>query len=117
ADHLEPGGCFAVEVGVPSVRRLLPGETVRCSYFVSPTRFGLDEFDVARQGLVSHHYAERDGGFGVRSIPFRYVWPEELDLMARTAGMALRERWAGWRREPFTSESTKHVSIWEKPRA
>ena len=116
ADHLEPGGCFVVEVGVPSVRRLLPGETVRCSYFESPTRFGLDEFDVARQGLVSHHYAERDGVFGVRSIPFRYVWPEELDLMARTAGMALRERWAGWRREPFTSESTKHVSVWQSDR-
>ena len=50
----------------------------------------------------------------LRSIPFRYVWPAELDLMARLAGMTLRERWSGWKREPFTSESTKHVSVWEK---
>jgi SAM-dependent methyltransferase len=114
ADHLEPGGCFVVEVGVPSLRRLTPGETVRCSYFESPTRFGLDEFDVARQGLVSHHYVERDGALQVRSIPFRYVWPDELDLMARLAGMTLRERCADWHREPFTSESTGHVSVWEK---
>ena len=48
------------------------------------------------------------------SIPFRYAWPAEYDLMARLAGMRLRERWAGWRREPFTAESAKHVSVWEK---
>ena len=69
-----------------------------------PDHLGIDEYDVVRQGLVSHH--ER------ASIPFRYVWPAELDLMARLAGMTLRERWAGWRREPFTAESTSHVSVW-----
>jgi hypothetical protein len=53
--------------------------------------------------------------FERRSIPFRYVWPSELDLMARIAGMTLRERWSDWTREPFTSESTQHVSVWEKP--
>ena len=47
-------------------------------------------------------------------MPFRYVWPAELDLMARIAGLTLRERWSGWLREPFTSESTEHVSVWEK---
>src|SRR5438094_344653 len=76
---------------------------------------GIGEYDVATQGLVSHHYSLRDGGWEARSIPFRYVWPAELDLMARLAGMTLRERWAGWNREPFTSESAKHVSVWRKP--
>ena len=83
---------------------------------MSETHLGFDEYDVANQGLISHHYsADVDGNFERRSIPFRYVWPAELDLMARLAGMTLRERWSGWKREPFTSESTKHVSVWEKP--
>jgi SAM-dependent methyltransferase len=115
AAHLEPGGCFVIEVGVPSLRRLPPGETIHVFSFESPTRFGFDEFDVATQGLVSHHYGIDDGKLEVHSIPFRYVWPSELDLMARLAGMTLRERWSGWNREPFTNDSTNHVSVWEKP--
>ncbi|HVD25386.1 MAG TPA: class I SAM-dependent methyltransferase [Gaiellaceae bacterium] len=114
AAHLDQGGTFVIEVGVPGIRWLPPGETVR-PFTVTPTRLGFDEYDVARQGLVSHHYWLEDGAFEERSIPFRYVWPAELDLMARIAGMRLRERWSGWRREPFTSESTKHVSVWELP--
>jgi SAM-dependent methyltransferase len=114
AAHLEPGGSFVIEVGVPSLRRLPPRATVNVSSF-SETYFCLDEFDVATQGLVSHHYRAAGDAFEKRSIPFRYVWPSELDLMARIAGMALRERWSGWTREPFTSDSTKHVSVWEKP--
>ncbi len=114
AAHLEPGGCFVIEVGVPSVRRLPPGERIRVFSFESPTKFGFDEFDVARQGLVSHHYGIVDGKLEGFSIPFRYAWPSELDLMARLAGMTPRERWSGWKREPFTNESTKHVSVWEK---
>jgi hypothetical protein len=82
---------------------------------LSAEHVGIDEYDVARQGLVSHHLTRVDGAFELRSIPFRYVWPSELDLMARLAGMTLRERWSGWKREPFTSESAKHVSVWEKP--
>ena len=116
ASHLEPGGCFVIEVGVPSLQRLPPGETVR-PFRVEPTRLGFDEFDVANQGLISHHYWVVDDRLEARSIPFRYVWPAELDLMAQLAGLRLRERWGGWEREPFTSESTKHVSVWEKPRA
>jgi SAM-dependent methyltransferase len=114
AAHLEPGGTFVIEVGVPSLRRLPPRETVQVVRF-SETYFCLNEFDVANQGLVSHHYRAVDERFEKRSIPFRYVWPSELDLMARLAGMTLRERWGGWTREPFTSESTQHVSVWEKP--
>jgi SAM-dependent methyltransferase len=114
AAHLEPGGCFVIEVGVPQLQRLPPGETVR-PFAVTPTHLGFDEYDVASQGLVSHHYSVVDGRFELTSVPFRYVWPSELDLMARLAGMTLQERWSGWRREPFTSDSPKHVSVWEKP--
>jgi SAM-dependent methyltransferase len=115
AAHLEPGGCFVIEVGVPSLRRLPPGETIR-AFHVSEKRWGIDEFDVANQGLFSHHFRIVDGGGVDRvSIPFRYVWPAELDLMAELAGMRLRERWGDWNREPFTSDSTKHVSVWERP--
>jgi SAM-dependent methyltransferase len=113
AAHLEPGGCFVIEVGVPKLRRLPPGDTF-VAFDVSPTHLGFDEYDVARQGLVSHHYSLVDGEWEVVSMPFRYVWPAELDLMARLAGMRLRERWSDWRRAPFTSESTKHISVWEK---
>jgi hypothetical protein len=114
AAHLEPGGCFVVEVGVPALQRLAPGERFRV-FEASETRWGIDEFDVVTQGLVSHHFEVVDGRIERLSVPFRYVWPAELDLMAELAGMRLRERWSGWRREPFTSESRKHVSVWEKP--
>jgi SAM-dependent methyltransferase len=113
AAHLEPGGCFVIEVMVPALQRLPPGETVR-AFNLSATELGFDEYDVASQGLISHHYTVVDGDLEVFSPPFRYVWPSELDLMARLAGMTLRERWSGWKREPFTSDSTKHVSVWEK---
>jgi SAM-dependent methyltransferase len=114
AAHLEPGGCFVIEVGVPDLQRLPRGETFR-PFHVSATRLGFDEYDVVSQGLISHHYSVIDGKLEVNAVPFRYAWPAELDLMARLAGMTLRERWSGWKREPFTSESTKHVSVWEKP--
>lgn len=114
ADHLAADGKFVVEVNIPALRRLPPGETV-CPFAVDPGHLGFDEYDTASQRLVSHHYTEVDGRYERRSIPFRYVWPAELDLMARLAGMSLRERWAGWEREPFTHESTRHVSVWQKP--
>jgi len=114
AAHLDAGGCFVIEVGVPELQRLPPGETIR-AFHVSETRWGLDEYDVARQGLTSHHFEIVDGRLERFSVPFRYAWPAELDLMAELAGMRLRERWSGWRREPFTSDSRKHVSVWEKP--
>jgi SAM-dependent methyltransferase len=114
AAHLEPGGCFVIEVGVPELRRLPPGETMRV-FRASETGWGFDEYDVATQGLTSHHLEVVDGRLERLSVPFRYAWPAELDLMAQLAGMSLRERWGGWKREPYTSESRKHVSIWEKP--
>jgi SAM-dependent methyltransferase len=114
ADHLEPGGSFVIEVGVPDLRRLPPGERY-VVFDASDTHWGVDEYDVVSQGLVSHHFDIRGDRVEKSSGPFRYVWPSELDLMAQIAGMRLRERWAGWRREPFTSESRSHVSVWQKP--
>jgi hypothetical protein len=114
AAHLEPGGTFVIEVGIPDLQRLPPGETV-IPFHVSDERIGFDEYDVANQGLVSHHLEITPDGRAIRgSIPFRYVWPAELDLMAQLAGMTLRERWSGWGGEPFTSESRKHISVWAK---
>lgn len=114
AAHLEPGGTFVVEVMVPDLQRLPPGETVR-PFLVSPDRLGFDEYDIASQRLVSYHYWVGDDRALTDSTPFRYVWPSELDLMARIAGMTLHGRWGGWQGEPFTSNSTTHVSVWEKP--
>jgi SAM-dependent methyltransferase len=112
AAHLEPGGCFVIEVMVPELQRLPRGETF-VPFDVTPTHLGFDEYDVVGQGLISHHYSIRDGASSSASIPFRYAWPAEYDLMARLAGMTLRERWSDWNREPFTSASKKHVSVWE----
>jgi SAM-dependent methyltransferase len=114
AAQLAPGGCFVIEVEVPELRRLPPGETIR-AFHLGETRWGIDEYDVASQGLTSHHFEIVDGRLERLSVPFRYAWPSELDLMAQLAGMSLRERWSGWQREPFTSESRKHVSVWEMP--
>jgi SAM-dependent methyltransferase len=94
AAQLTPDGCFVIEVAVPDLQRLPPGETVR-AFTVSDTRLGFDEYDIASQGLISHHYWDVDGKLEGTSLPFRYVWPAELDLMARLAGMSLRERWSG----------------------
>jgi SAM-dependent methyltransferase len=114
AAHLEPGGAFVIETMVPELQRLPPGETFR-TYGVTETTWSFDEYDIANQGLVSHHFDTVDGAVVRHSIPFRYVWPAELDLMAEMAGMRLRERWSDWHGAPFTSDSPKHVSVWERP--
>jgi SAM-dependent methyltransferase len=107
AAHLEPGGCFVVEVGVPGTQ---PLEV----FDLSDTHVGVDEFEADTQRLVSHHFSQVDGEWRRISVPFRAVSPAELDLMARLAGMELRERWADWNRAPFVAESEKHVSVWQK---
>lgn len=114
AAHLEPGGCFVIEVGVPELRKLPPGQNV-VPFQAGPTGWAYDVDDVATQSMSSNYAEVVDGRCEFTSIPFRYVWPAELDLMAELAGMRLRERWEDWTRTPFTSESTKHVSVWEKP--
>ena len=114
AAHLAPGGCFLIEVGVPGLRTLPPGERYEL-FYGSDDYWGIDEYDVANQRSISHHIENVDGAYRRVSMPFRYAWPAEFDLMARLAGMTLRDRWSGWKREPFTSESDTHVSVWEKP--
>jgi SAM-dependent methyltransferase len=113
AAHLEPGGLFVIENYVPALRRLPPGESVRV-FARTPAHLGFEEYDVAAQLAVSHHYWTIDGALTTFATPHRYVWPSELDLMARMAGLALRERWSDWHRTPFTSESTDHISVWER---
>jgi SAM-dependent methyltransferase len=114
AAHLGPGGRFVVEVMVPDLRRLPPGQDA-VPFGVSPDRCAFDRYDVATQAMSSNYYEIIDGRAAFTTYPFRYVWPSELDLMARMAGLRRRARWAGWAREPFTGESEKHVSVWEKP--
>jgi SAM-dependent methyltransferase len=114
AAHLEPGGCFVIEVMIPELRKLPHGQDL-VPFHASPTRWAFDRYDVATQQVSSHYVSVVDGRGSHRSTPFRYVWPAELDLMAQLAGLRLRERWDGWTREPFTNESRRHVSIWEKP--
>ena len=116
AAHLESGGRFVIEVGIPILRLLPPGENLH-AYHASRDRWDIDEYDMASQEFFSHHYSVRDGQLFRNSIPFRYVWPAELDLMARLAGMHLAERWEDWNRTPFTGESTSHISVWRKPEA
>jgi SAM-dependent methyltransferase len=113
AAHLTTGGFFVVEVGVPELRRLPPGER-HVVFYADGGRWGIDEYDTASQRLISHHIGPDAGGLRHRSLPFRYVWPAELDLMARLAGMTLASRWADWHRRSFDHESTSHVSVWRK---
>lgn len=114
AAHLEPGGSFVIEVEVPDLRRLPPGEDARvCSH--APGSVGYDRYtDLVAQQATSHHFVADGSGVGEVTTPFRYVWPSELDLMAQLAGMSLRDRWAGWDRSAFTGDSTSHVSVWQK---
>lgn len=112
--HLEVGGHFVVEVGVPDLRRLPPGENARV-FSHAPGYVGYDHYvDLVAQHAVSHHFVTDDAGGHESTTPFRYVWPSELDLMARLAGMTLQHRWADWDRSPFTGESRSHVSVWQK---
>jgi SAM-dependent methyltransferase len=114
AAHLEPGGCFLIEVVVPDLRRLPPGEDARV-FAHAPGYVGYDRYtDLVAQQATSHHFVADGSGTRELTTPFRYVWPSELDLMARLAGLSLRDRWADWDRSPFTGESTSHVSVWEK---
>ena len=113
ARHLKPGGCFVIENCIPELRRLPPGETMQV-FAATPTHIGVGEYNVASQIEESHHWWVIDGQLKTFSSPHRYVWPSDLDLMARLAGLTLRDRWNDWHRGPFTSESRSHISVWEK---
>ena len=114
ARHLSPGGRFVVELWIPDLRRFPPGATA-LPFDVNPTHLGFDTIDTATQRGVSHHYFVAGGQVAQFESPYRYAWPAELDLMAQIAGMTLHNRWADWDRSSLTSESTKHISVWERP--
>jgi SAM-dependent methyltransferase len=114
AAHLEPRGCFVIEVGVPDLRRLVPGHDA-VLFAHAPGYVGYDRYDdLVAQHAVSHHFVADDSGAREAHTPFRYVWPSELDLMAQLAGLELENRWAGWDRSPFTGDSPSHVSVWRR---
>jgi SAM-dependent methyltransferase len=115
ARHLDPGGHFVMELWLPDLRRFPPG-AVAVPFDVSPTHLGFDTLDLANQRGVSHHYFVNGDRVARFDSPFRFAWPAELDLMAQLAGMTRHDRWADWDRSPFTSASTKHISVWERPR-
>jgi len=114
--HLAPGGVFVIEVGIPALQRLPRGETI-VPFDISDDHWGVDEYDVVTQSMTSHHVEFVDGRAERFSVPFRYAFPAEYDLMAELAGLRLRERWGGWDREAFTAQSSTHVSIYERPTA
>ena len=114
ARHLAPGGRFVIENGVPALRRLPPG-AVGVPFAVTDDHIGIDDFTDRTHLQISrsrHFHRRADGTFHEFTAPFRYVWPSELDLMARIAGLGLEHRWAGWDRSPFTGDSPSHVSVW-----
>lgn len=116
ARHLEPGGRFVIELGLPPLRSLPPGQTA-VPFDVSERHLGFDTFDLVEQILVSHHFTRDgdDGRYRRGNSRHRYAWPAELDLMARIAGLQLERRVADWNGTPFTQDSTKHISVWRKP--
>jgi SAM-dependent methyltransferase len=115
ARHLEPGGRFVVELGVPELRKLPPGQ--QATVFASePGYIGLDTYDVLHQRLVSHHFTFGTGRQAkLFRSPHRYIWPSELDLMAQLAGFELEARHADWAGAAFTAESRSHVSVYRLP--
>lgn len=113
AAHLTTGGHFVIETLVPPIQKIPFGETMR-AFDRSDTHWGIDEFDVVTQNYASHHVRLEGEAYVKNTVPFRYAWPAELDLMARMAGMRLVDRWADWDKSPFTATSPSHVSVWRK---
>ncbi|MER7777818.1 class I SAM-dependent methyltransferase [Streptomyces sp. NPDC096191] len=116
ARHLRPGGRFVIELGVPPLRRLPPGQ-IAVPFDVSDRHLGFDTFDLVEQMLVSNHFTrdENTGQYRRDNSRHRYAWPAELDLMARIAGLELERRVADWDGSPFVQDSDKHISVWRKP--
>jgi hypothetical protein len=115
AAHLDAGGLFVVEVGVPRPDRCAPHELGRV-FMMNDEHVGIDTYDdPVAQIMSSHHWMQVGGRLVHNSAPFRYIWPSELALMGRLAGLLLVHRWAGWQKEPFTAASTNQVSVFEKP--
>ena len=114
ARHLLSGGRFVVELWVPELRKLTPGQS-GVVFQSDPNYVGLDTYDVLNQLIVSHHFRLHDGREAhIFRSPHRYIWPAELDLMAELAGFELESRDADWVGSPFTAESPSHVSVYRR---
>jgi SAM-dependent methyltransferase len=115
ARRLTEDGVFVIEAFVPDVTRFTGGQTVRTTS-VETDRVTLEasSHDPVRQRVVSQHVVICEDGAKLYPIHIRYAWPAELDLMARLAGLRLRDRWADWDRQPFAADSTQHVSVFER---
>jgi SAM-dependent methyltransferase len=115
ARHLTPGGRFVIELWVPELRKLPPGQQATV-FHAEPGYIGLDTYDLLRQQIVSHHFRFGEGRQAeLFRSPHRYVWPAELDLMAQLAGFSLETRHADWAGTEFTAESRSHVSVYRLP--
>jgi len=114
ADHLAPAGLFLIENYVPQVQRLPAGETVRV-FAAEPDHLGFEDYGPVDRIAVSTHCWVIDGELRAFSSPHRYVWPHELDLMAKDAGLTLLHRWSDWHSNPFTGGSPSHITVWRKP--
>ena len=112
AAHLSPDGCFVIEAFVPDLNRFTGGQ-VNWATKVTTDEVQLDvgQHDAAAQRVVSQKLVIKNGAVQMYPLEIRYTWPSELDLMAQLAGLRLRERWSNWQREPFSSESKKHISV------
>lgn len=115
ARHLRSGGCFVIEVWVPQLRQLPLGQNLVPGK-VSDTRLIIDSYDLVTQRLVSHQYTFENGKpTEAGHTPHRYVWPSEMDVMAKMAGLELAHRYADWDKSEFTGDSTSSISVWRKP--
>jgi len=114
AAHLVTGGCFVIEAFVPDMNRFDGEQTTRATK-VTTEHVELDVTQHVRveQRVIGQKVVMTDGQVRLYPIQIRYAWPAELDLMAKLAGLSLRERWGDWQRAPFTSESGKHISLYE----
>ncbi len=115
AHHLRPGGRFVIDLWVPPIQRLTPGQ-VAVPMSIDEGHLVFDTYDLVTQECVSHHY-HRDDDETIRygAGHFRYLWPSECDLMAQLAGLELESRSADWSGSPFLATSESHVSVWRKP--
>lgn len=114
ARHLMPGGRFLVETQVPPIQQIPFGQT-KLAFACDENHVGVDEFDFTSQNYTSNHVWMNGDKHEFLSIPFRYAWPSEMDLMAKLAGLELEHRWADWECAPFSHLSRSHISVWRKP--
>lgn len=115
AEHLEPGGAFVIDAFAPDLTRFDRGQRVNVAGIdTSEVRLDVNMHDALQQQIVGHHVVLTERGAEFYPVQIRYAWPSELDLMARLAGLRLAERFGGWRREPFTAASTRHISVYRR---